>query len=349
MAILHRNCRFFKHRLIKRVIVHTTCATLPNVESLGMVKRAAPQFSVFAPDPRADQLRRRVEELARAPPGAATNSLDDAPGMLSKPKSGDMPMLVNTLDINVYKNLCHLLLQQLARTKLAYDTLEGDYNQLRQIVGEDKAPARTKLPEEKTDGELSRRVTHEEQVDGNKAKTDPILAAPASLIAPGDGALAPLAGTRCALSPPRPLPHHLRPSTTTPPKDTPPAIVPGMAPNTRALPDTNISRPFEGLLALSPPMAPTAVPLGLADASSTSLQSLGGNDDTEHPDDLLNCLLNSPQLRMLGGATPTHKSSPFLGGAPSAASTSATLSDVLQVDQTFRRVGSWCEVAPMLA
>ena len=110
-----------------------------------------------------------------------------------------------------------------------------------------------------------------------------------------------------------------------------------MAPNTRALPDTNISRPFEGLLALSPPMAPTAVPLGLADASSTSLQSLGGNDDTEHPDDLLNCLLNSPQLRMLGGAT------------PSAASTSATLSDVLQVDQTFRRVGSWCEVAPMLA
>ena len=78
-------------------------------------------------------------------------------------------------------------------------------------------------------------------------------------------------------------------------------------------------------------------------------QHLGGNDDTEHPDDLLNCLLNSPQLRMLGGATPTHKSSPFLGGAPSAASTSATLSDVLQVDQTFRRVGSWCEVAPMLA
>ena len=44
-------------------------------------------------------------------------------------------------------------------------------------------------------------------------------------------------------------------------------------------------------------MAPTAVPLGLADAGGTSLQSLGGNDDTEHPDDLLNCLLNSPQLR----------------------------------------------------
>ena len=97
--------------------------------SMGRKREVPPQYSVFTE--RAAVLRQRVEEMARN--GTAEPAQNR--GFAASNSQPEMPMLTQSLDVTAYKQYCHFLLQQLERSKVAFDALREEYCKLRQRTG----------------------------------------------------------------------------------------------------------------------------------------------------------------------------------------------------------------------
>jgi hypothetical protein len=95
---------------------------------------------------RADDLRQRVIELAKRDPelpSVSTQSgISDAlrrpvprmPAMHLEPEI--MPMIISTADVSIYKQHCHLLLQQLEASQRACEVLQRENNELYKQLGD---------------------------------------------------------------------------------------------------------------------------------------------------------------------------------------------------------------------
>lgn len=239
---------------------------------MGKKREIPPQYSVFTE--RAAVLRQRVEEMAKH--GVMEERVN------TNSQQPQMPMLTQTLDANVYKQYCHFLLQQLERSKIAFDALSEEYCKLRRQTP--NAPL----------SDIDRLLFQPSQLDQPPSQPSPSmtdLSAMSSTTqnsalpndAVTDPALAWLSETTAALQARRADPP--KEATTLPPfhglRDTDEPILPG---SSLALADVDGSA-----------HASTATTGMRPNLSSASLNSLGGWSD-KADEELLSCLIASPLM-----------------------------------------------------